>query len=176
MIAPGSARPAGNVPRGSAYGLLAEIILTGVIPFLVMQSLVPLLKNGVDIWLNSLLPVLGATSIAAAIVTIGLYRRQAWYIGFVFAYGWLVFAGFAFGFSLALLFLLGIVPHTAPDLRFMTFVNIVEWLLVSPLAWLLLRMLRLRYWRPGSPPEQWEPADDVRPGKTLLMAWLERKK
>ena len=175
MIAPGSARPAGNVPRGSAYGLLAEIILTGVIPFLVMQSLVPFLKNGIDAWLNCLLPVLGATIVAAIVVTIGLYRRQAWYIGFVFAYGWLVFAAFAIGFCLAALFLLNMVPGAAPDLRFMTFVNVVEWLVVSPLAWMLLGMLRLRYWRPGTLPEQWEPPDDVRPGKTLLMAWLERK-
>ena len=175
MNAPGSARPAGNVPKGSAYGLLAEIMLTGLIPFLVMQSLVPFIASGLDVWLNSLLPVLGATAVAAIIVTIGLYRRRAWYIAFIYAYGWLVLASFAAGICLGLAGLLGLLPRPAANLQFMTYVNVIEWLVISPLAWLLLRMLRLQYWRPWASPEQWEPADDVQAGKTLLMAWLDRK-
>ena len=70
----------------------------------------------------------------------------------------------------------GFVPEESPDLNFMSVVNIIDWLVISPLPWVLLRMLRLRYWQPWTTPDQWEPPGPVPPTRTLLMTWAQRKR
>ncbi len=170
-----AARPSAILPQGSGYGLAALGILPGIIPFLVMQSLVPVLRNGLDLWLDSLLPVIGISVIAAAIIAFGLVGRRPWYIRFMHTFGWVILAAYALGAGLGLLVLVGLVPRT-PDLRFFNVVNMVGWVIVSPLAWLVLRMLRLRYWQPGTEPDGNErPEGGVRP-RTLLTAWIGRNR
>ncbi len=174
--APGSARPPGNVPKNSIYGMVALGMLPGLIPFLVLQSLVPVLRNGLDVWLSSIWPVLGLSAVASTIMAAGMFRRRTWYIRFVFAFGALLLAAFVASFCLGLAILLGLVRRQAPDLSFMNVVNIIDWLVISPLAWLLLRTLRLRYWQPWTTPDQWEPPAAVPPTGTLLMTWAQRKR
>ncbi len=175
--APGSARPPGNIPKYSAYGLVSLGILAGAIPFDVMQSLVPVMKGATDVLLANLLPVIGAGTLVAGIVALGLFRRcPTWFIHFVFEFGSLVLIAYLAGFGFGVAILLGLVPEQAPELRFVSFVNIVDWLIVAPLAWLLLRTLRQRYWQPWTTPDQWEPPAPVPPTRTLLMTWAQRKR
>ena len=175
-LAGNSARPPGNVPKYSAYGLGVLGILAGVIPFLVMQSLVPVLKAATDIWLDNLLSVIGVSGIVGGIVAFGLRRRRIWFIHFVFGFGSLVLAAYVLGFGLDLAILLGLVPEQVPELRVVSIVNLIGWLVIAPLAWLLLRTLRQRYWQPWTTPDQWEPAGPVPPTRTLLMTWAQRKR
>lgn len=56
-----------------------------------------------------------------------------------------------------------LVPVLHPDLRFASVVNLVFWVLLAPFAWLLLRMLRLRYWQPWTGPEDWESGNEAPP-------------
>ena len=176
VLAPRSARPAGNVPKGSFYGLAALGMLPGVIPFLIIQSLVPFMKNGIDFWLDSIWPVLGASGVAGTIMAAGIARRQSWYIWFIFGLGSLLVAAYIIGLGLGVVLLLGFVPGKMPDLGFINIVNIIDWLVISPLAWLLLRTLRLHYWQPWSTPDQWEPPAPTPPTRTLLMTWANRKR
>lgn len=169
-----SAGPSGIMPQGSAYGLAALGILPGVVPFLVMQSLVPVLKHGMDMWLGSLLPVIGVSVVAATIIAFGLPGRRPWYIRFMFTLGWVILAGYTAGFGFGLLVLLGIIAKASPDLGFFNVVNIIAWVIVSPLAWLVLRMLRLRYWQPWTTAGEWEQPENGPRSRTLLMSWLSR--
>ncbi len=174
-VAP-SARPPGSIPKGSPHGLIALGILTGAIPFFVMQSLVPVLKNVTQVWLASLLPVLGASAAVGLLVGLGLPRRQSWYITFVFAFGCLLLAAYAIGLALGAAILLGLLPEASPNLSFISVVNIVLWLIISPLAWLLLRMLRLKYWQPWTTQSDWEAPNKTPPSQTLLMSLKNRKR
>lgn len=169
------AGPSGGMPQGSAHGLAALGILPGLVPFLVLQSLVPVLRNGMDVWLGSLLPVIGISVVAAAIIAFGLAARRRWYIRLIFTLGWVILAGYAAGVGLDILVLLGVVPKNSPDLGFFNVVNIIAWMVVSPLAWLVLRLLRLRYWQPGTTAAEWERPESVPHPRTLLMSWLGRK-
>ena len=175
-LAPHSARPPGNIPKYSAYGLGALAILAGVVPFDILQSLVPVLRNGTDIWLDSLLPVIGVGGVVGGIVAFGMRRRGTWFIHFIFGFGSLVLAAYVTGLGLGVAILSGLVPEQAPDWSFISVVNIIDWLIVAPLAWLLLRMLRQRYWQPWTTPDQWEPPGPVPPTRTLLMTWAQRKR
>ena len=174
--APHSARPPGNIPKYSAYGLGALGILAGVILFEVMQSLVPVLKGATDILLANLLTVIAVGGVVGGIVAFGMHRRRTWFIYFVFGFGLLVLLSYLIGFGFGIAILLGLVPEQAPELRFVSIVNIIGWLMISPLAWLLLRMLRQRYWQPWTTPDQWEPPGPVPPTRTLLMTWAQRKR
>ena len=171
-----SARPPGSIPKGSPHGLIALGILTGVIPFFVMQSLVPVLKNGTQIWLASLLPVLGASAAVGLLVGLGLPRRRSWYVTFVFAFGCLLLAAYAIGLALGAVILLGLLPEAYPDLSFISVVNIVLWLIISPLAWLLLRMLRLKYWQPWTTQADWEAPTAPPQSQTLLTLLKDRNR
>lgn len=114
--------------------------------------------------------------LVGAIVAFGLRRRRIWFIHFVFEFGFLVLTAYVMGFGLGLVILLGLVPEQVPELRVVSVVNIIGWLMISPLAWLLLRTLRQRYWQPWTTPDQWEPAAPVPPTRTLLMTWAQRKR
>ena len=117
-------------------------ILAGAVPFLMLQSLVPVLKDGLHVWLASLLPVTGITAVVGTLVVVSVMRPRSWLGGLVRALGWLVVAVYAVGVVLGLAVLLRAVLEASSDLSFMSAVNIVGWVLVSPLAWLALGVLR----------------------------------
>ncbi len=172
--AAGSARPPGQLPKGSPFGLMALGILSGVIPFLVLQSLVPVLKNGTDIWLDSLLPDVAASAVVGAVMAFGLARRRAAYIRFVNTLGWFLLLAYAAGLLAGIAILAGMVAEQSPSLSFISVVNIVLWALVSPLAWFLLRLVRLRYWQPGTRAEDWEAPDAVPATRNTLVSQFNR--
>ncbi len=141
-----------------------------------MQSLAPVIKDGLDIWLNSLLPVFGAGCFISVITAIGIYRRTNWYIGFVFSYGCLLLAAYICGLCLGVAILLRLVAPLSPELHFLSYVNVIEWLMTALIAWLLLRTLRLAYWQPWTSQQEWEQAEKLGPPRTLLAMWIARKK
>lgn len=97
------------------------------------------------------------------IMSLGLYRRRYWYIRYMFSTGALLLLAFLAGASIGLAVLLRLVPLQHPDLHFISIINIIMWLVLAPFAWLLLRMLRLRYWQPWTRPDEWEPGDETPP-------------
>lgn len=138
------AAPSGASSAWTARGLIAVAMLAGLAPFLLLQSLIPVLKNGLDVWLASLLPVVGVSGLVGGLVALAYLRPHRVISGLLQGLGWLVVAGYVAGVGLDLLLMVGAVPRASPDLGFVNVVNIVEWLVISPLVWLTLRMLRVK--------------------------------
>lgn len=128
----------------TARGLIAVAMLAGLAPSLLLQSLIPVLKNGLDVWLASLLPVVGVSGLVGGLVAVSYLRPHRVISGLLQGLGWLVVAGYVAGVGLDLLLMAGAVRKASPDLGFVNVVNIVEWLAISPLVWLTLRMLRVK--------------------------------
>ena len=122
-----------------------------------------MLRRGLDVWLGSILPVLGFAFVLVLIMAFGLHRRQYWYICYLFAMSTLLLVGYLLGVLASLAALLRLLPLRDPDLHVMSVVSMVFWLVLAPFAWLLLRMLRLRYWQPWTRPDEWEPGDEAPP-------------
>ncbi len=148
-------QPPANVAafRGPAYGLCALSIMPGITAFFVLQSLLPVLRNGTAIWLASILPVIGSAGLFSALFLIGLLSRQSWYSVVAQGFGWLLMLSYALGVGLGLAILVGLVPKAAPDLSFISIVNMVMWLLFSPLNLLLWRVTHREAWRRLPPKE-----------------------
>ena len=133
--------------RGPAYGLMAISIMPGLIAFFVLQSLVPVLRNGTGVWLASILPVIGSAGLLLVVFMAGLIGRRAWYSALAQALGWALMAAYALSFTFGLAVLLGLVPRTSPDLAFVNTVNMVLWMLLSPANLLLWRLTHREAWR-----------------------------
>ena len=112
-----------------------------------LEGLIPVLANGFDTWLGSILPVIGVAIALQLVLALGLHRRH-WYVCYLFAIATLLLAGYLAGLLAGLVILLRLVPVLHPDLRFASMANLVFWVPLAPFAWLLPRMLRLRYWQP----------------------------
>ena len=135
-------------PKTFAFGLIATAILAGLVPFLVLESLAPVLRDGVQLWLASVLPDIGVTGLVMLPLVVGLPRRGPWYVRLLCTLAGFVLAAFALGVLLGLGILAGVPPSSHPNLRFMSYLNLLGWLFVSPLAWLIWRMLQGTDWRP----------------------------
>ena len=135
-------------PKAFAYGLIATAVLAGLVPFLILQSLAPVLRDGLRLWLASVLPDIGVTGLVIIPLVVGLPRRGPWYVSLLCSVAVLVLAAFGLGVLLGLMVLAGFPSPADPALRFMSYVNIACWLFVSPLAWLIWSMLRRSDWRP----------------------------
>lgn len=133
--------------RGPAYGLLIISMMPGLLVFFVLQSLVPVLKNGLDIWLASILPVIGSVGVLMLIFMFGLFRRKPWYSAAALSFGWLLMIAYTCGLGLGLAILLGWAPKATPDASFINVVNIVMWLLLSPSNLVLWRLTHRESWR-----------------------------
>ena len=147
MLLPRQPRSDAAAFRGPAYGLLAISIMPGLIAFFVLQSLAPVLKAGTDVWLASILPVIGSTGLLLLVFMTGLLGRRAWYPAVAQAFGWASMAAFAAGFALGLAVFLGWPPRSSPDLAFISTVNVVIWLVLSPANLLLWRLTHRETWR-----------------------------
>ena len=127
-----------------ARGLGAIAVMAGLVPFLMLQSLVSVLKNGLDIWLASLLPVIGIGGAVGGLIALAALRPRRMLFDLLDGLGWASVAAYFAGIALDLLIMSGAVPRVSRDLSFVNVVNIVEWLAISPLVWLNLKGLRLR--------------------------------
>ncbi len=156
-------RPPGYAPRGTSIGLAGFVLLSVGVPFGTLQSLVPVLARGLDIWLNSALPVVGFSSVLGVIIALGLHKRRFWFVCFWFTTSSLLLAGYAIGLPIGLAVFFRLVPMQHPEYHILCVVNLIMWVVLTPFAWLLLRMLRLHYWQPWTRPETWEPGDETPP-------------
>lgn len=156
-------RPAGYAPRGTSAGIVGYTLLSVAVPFIALEGLIPVLANGLDVWLGSILPVIGFAMVLLLVLALGLHKRRYWYVCYLFATGALLLVGYLLGLLTGLAILTHLVPVRHSDLRFASVVNLVFWLLLAPFAWLLLRMLRLRYWQPWTRAAEWEPGDEAPP-------------
>ena len=156
-------RPPGYAPRGTSAGLFSYALLGAGVPFAIMQSLVPVLTNGLDIWLGSILPVLGFAMVLTLVMALGLRKRRLWFVRYMFAISTVLLTCYGLGVTLSLAVLLDVVPSRHPDLRFMSVVNIIYWFVQLLFVWLLIRMLRLHYWQPWTRPDAWELGDETSP-------------
>ena len=163
-------RPSGAAPVGTSKGILAYIILSAGVPFFIVESLIPVFTGGIDTWISSIIPVLAVALFLSAIVVGGLFRRRHWYVCYMFGSGCVLLAGYVVGVGLSVTVLLRLLPVVHPELLFGNAINIVMWLLLAPLAWLLSRMLRLRYWQPWTAPGEWEPGDENSPRWGMSLA------
>ncbi len=156
-------RPTGYAPRSTSLGLAGYMMLSVGTPLLAIQSLIPVLANGLDVWLGSILPVLAFAMSLMVIVILGLHKRRYWFINYLFYSGSVLLAAYPAGFLLGVAVLLRLLPLRHPDQLDGGMFNIALWLILAPFAWLLLRMLRLRYWQPWTQPSQWEAGDEAPP-------------
>ncbi len=70
-------------------------------PFVAIQSLIPVLANGLDVWLGSILPVLAFAMGLMIIVVLGLHKRRYWFINYVFYSSSALLAAYPAGFCSA---------------------------------------------------------------------------
>ena len=154
-------RPPGYAPRGTSLGLAGFILLSAGVPFGTLQSLVPVLAHGIDIWLNSALPVFGFSTALGIVIALGFHKRRYWFVCFWFIMSSLLLVGYIIGLPIGLAVFLRLVPMRHPEYHILGVVNMIMWTVQAPFAWLLLRMLRLRYWQPWTNPESWEPGDET---------------
>lgn len=133
--------------RGPAYGLMAISIMPGLIAFFVLQSLVPVVRNGTGVWLASILPVMGSAGLLLLVFMTGLLGRRAWYSAVAQPFAWTLMGAYALSFAFGLAVFFGRVPRTSPDLAFVNTVNVVLWLLLSPANLLLWRLTHREAWR-----------------------------
>ncbi len=133
--------------KAPAYGLMALNITPSILAFFVLQSLVPVLSNGLDLWLGSILPVIALAAVVSSIFVFGLIGRQPWYASVAQVFGWMLMVGYAAGFVLSLAILVGIVPKVAHDLGFISVINTGTWVLFSPITLLLWRVTHRESWR-----------------------------
>lgn len=153
-------RPPGYAPRGTSLGLLGCAALT-LSPFLTTTSLIPVLHDGLGLYLGALLPNLAICVPLVLAMAIGLHGRQLWYVRFLFGWGATGLACYAVGLLIALAVLFRLVPEAHPELRFALIIAMIGWLCFTFCAYWVGRMLRLRYWQPWTRPEEWEPGDET---------------
>lgn len=134
-------------PGNTARQIGALCIVPALIPFLVLQSLAPVLKGGMDIWMASWLPDIAVSGVVGAIVAVGLVRHSRWFYPFVSTFSRVVLAVYVLGFLLGLALLAGAAPRVTPNLGFMNVVNVVEWVVFSPLIMAVGFLARSRYVR-----------------------------
>ena len=156
-------RPPGYAPKGTSAGLFSFAMLAAGVPFATIQSLVPVVSGGLDLWLGSILPTLGFAMTLVVIMALGMHKRHLWFVRFVFTAGSILLVGYILGVLLSLSVLANILPIRSRELHFISFVNIVFWLAQALFVWLLVRMLRLRYWQPWTKPDVWETGDETSP-------------
>ena len=155
-------RPPGYAPRGTSLGLVGCVMLT-LSPFVATSSLIPVLKNGVDLFLGTMLPNFAICVPLALVIGLGLHKRRLWFIRFFFAWGATGLACYAAGLLLGLAVLFRLIPEAHPEWRFALIVTFLGWLYSTLCAYWVFRMLRLRYWQPWTNPDQWEPGDETPP-------------
>ncbi len=156
-------RPPGYAPRGTSAGLFSFVMLGAGVPFAAVQSLVPVLADGLDVWLASILPVLGLAMVLTIIMAIGLRKRHLWFVRYLFFTGSTLLGCYCLGVVLSVAILLNVVASRSPNLRFMSKANIAYWLVQAFFVFFLLRMLRLNYWKPWTKPESWEAGNETPP-------------
>ncbi len=134
--------PLNPMPRNTARQITALMIVPGLVPFLVLQSLTSVFRGGFNLWMHSWLPDVAVSGVAGAIVAWGIFHHSRWLQGFALRFGQVVLALYGLGFVLGVVILTGLVPRAAPDLAFMNVVNVIEWVVFSPLVvavWFLVR-------------------------------------
>lgn len=155
-------RPPGYAPRGTMMAIVGLPILT-LSPFLTALSLAPVLRNGLEVWLDTMLPNLALCVPLVLTMALGLHKRRLWYVATMFVWGAASLVSYIVGLLIGLAVLFRLLPEVHPELRFLLIVNMLGWLAFTFCAYWTLRMLRLRYWQPWTRPTQWEPGDESQP-------------
>ncbi len=152
-------RPAGLAPKGTSWGFALGIVYAAFTPMLTAMCLSPWLKGGVVTGLSIALIILPIWAVVAIPMIIGFKSRRYWGVWMYFCVG--VFS--AATLPLALILVGAMLILTAghwPELV------VLVWfygagLLVMALFWpMLIAGLRLRYWQPWTPADQWESGDE----------------
>ena len=121
-------------------------------------------------WLESIPYVVGFCLIPMFALTAGLRSHRYWVICLFFYFGMFLLVAYALSLPFAASVLLGAFTLRDPDLRSLSVVGGILLLGISPFAFFILRALRLRYWQPGSRPDQWEPGDEGPPAWAMSSA------
>lgn len=69
-------RPSGSAPRGTSAGIVGYTLLSTAKPFIVLEGLIPVLANGLDIWLGSILPVIGVAIALQLVLALAASSRS----------------------------------------------------------------------------------------------------
>jgi hypothetical protein len=157
-------RPRGFAPRGTSLGLVGMCGLAVGVPFNVLQCAAPFTVGGFDRWLNAIPFLLPLPFVPMVLFIIFARTRRYWTVWAIFYLG----SGLLVAYGLSLLFALtavaGVLPVRDSGLLVMPLVGLIyNVLLLGTAAFLLLRLLRLRYWQPGCDAETWEAGDEVPP-------------
>ncbi len=156
-------RPPGYAPKGTSAGLFSFAMLAACIPFAITQSLVPVIRDGLDVWLGSILPTLALAMVLVITMALGMHKRHLWFVRYIFFVSCTLLIGYALGLLLSIAVLTDIVPSRSRELHFVSVVNIIFWLVQTLFVWLLSRMLRLHYWQPWTQPDAWETGNERPP-------------
>jgi FtsH-binding integral membrane protein len=161
-------RPRGYFPRGTSLGLAGMGLLAVAVPFNVLQCAAPFTPNGFDRWLNAIPFVFPLGFVPIVLIIIIARTHQYWAVRAFFYFGCATLTGYALSLIFAVVAVTGVLPLQETGLRPIAYVGLIyNVLAMGILAWFLLRMLRLRYWQPGSTPDMWEAGDEGPPAWAL---------
>ena len=160
-------RPGGDPPRGSRWGTVALLLLGVIVPM--MGGLVVGVRRPGAITLASwlLLPFFGWVFLLVAAMT-GMVKRWFWGVCLSWTLGVLVAASYLAALTAAIDVPFGLVAANA-DRRFLGWYAFGWLLAASPLWFLLVRLLRLRFWQPWRRPDEWERGDEPPPAWALSV-------
>jgi hypothetical protein len=141
--------------------------LAVAVPCDVLQSAAPFTPGGFERlidWLPFFLPL---GFIPLVLIILFARTRRYWVVCAFFYLGCVILTAYVLSLIFALIAIADILPVYEAGLRSMPIVGLVYAMALGIFAWFLLRMLRLRYWQPGSAPDTWEAGDEAPPAWAL---------
>lgn len=139
------------------------VLLSVMVPGGALLCAAPVSTGGLDRFLNNLPYMLGGSISMMSLMIAGFLARRYWTICLFFYMGVVLLLGYGVDLIFAAASLAGAFPIRDPEVRVVGLVGLIELVVFAPAPWFLLRALRLRYWQPGSTPDQWEPGDETPP-------------
>ncbi len=169
-------RPPGFAPRGTSLGVVGWLGLTAGVPMAAVLTAQPLLPDGVTVLIAAIPWIVGSTFLLMIALVAGFRARRFWTICLFFYVGMTLLAAYAAILAFALAVVVRLVPFQDPGAYPASVWGLIFALLQMPFAWWLRRALRLRYWEPGSRPDQWELGDETPPAWAMSPTRTNKRK
>lgn len=144
--------------------------LTAGVPTAAVLAAQPLLARGEPLLIAAIPWIVGLTFVLMAALVAGFRARRFWTICLFQYVGMALLAAYVVVLMLATAVVVRLAPLQDVGAYPAAVAGLIFALLQVPFAWWLRRALRLRYWQPGSHPDQWEAGDETPPAWAMSPA------
>ncbi len=150
--------------------------MTAGIPLAVILVAQPLLLAGENILIAMLPWIVGVAFTLMVTLIAGFRARRFWTICLFYYIGVALLASYGAALVFAAVVAAKLFPLKDSGACPVAIWGLIFTVLQFPFAWWLWGALRLRYWQPGSHPDQWEAGDETPPAWALSPNREERTK